>query len=81
MAIAARCSVTVSIAALTRGAFNVIAFVSLVLRDTSLGRTEDDDGMSKRSSKVNANSIFSGNIGGSFSAVEIYDRWDKDDVQ
>ena len=39
MAIAVRCSVTESIAALINGAFNPMVFVSLVARETSLGRT------------------------------------------
>ena len=52
--IAVRYSVTVSIAALTRGVFSVIFFVKLVLISTSLGKISEYCGTNKTSSKVRA---------------------------
>jgi hypothetical protein len=66
MVMAVADSVTVSIAELMRGQFNGIFSVNQVFRDTSLGRTADSAGTSRRSSKVSAISILSGNIGNSF---------------
>ena len=54
MAMAVRCSVTVSMAALTSGVLRVMVSVSLVASDTSLGRTSEAAGTSSRSSKVSA---------------------------
>ena len=51
-AMAIRYSVTVSIAALIRGIFNVIFLVSWVCRSTSAGSTSLAAGISSTSSKV-----------------------------
>lgn len=56
--IAVRYSVTVSIAAETKGMFSVMFFVSFELVFTSLGRTSEYAGTSRISSKVRAFLIF-----------------------
>ena len=62
MAMAVRCSVTVSIAELISGVLSLMVSVSMVASDTSVGRTSEAAGTSSRSSKVSAVSIVSGNI-------------------
>ena len=54
IAIAARCSVTVSIAADTKGIFKEIFFVSIVFTSTSLGKTSEYLGTNNISSNVRA---------------------------
>jgi len=55
-------SVTVSIAALRMGIFNLMLLVSIVEVSTSRGRMSDSAGTISRSSKVNASTIGSSNI-------------------
>jgi hypothetical protein len=53
-------------AALTSGALSDIESVSLVVNDTVLGSTSEEEGTRSKSSKVNASSISSGNMVTSF---------------
>ena len=74
MQMAVRASVTVSMAALTRGMLRAILRDNWVVRSTSRGRTSEWDGTSMTSSNVSPSGIFSSNIADSFAFVRKYQR-------